>query len=65
MLFDLFAIILKLEFWQKLILWMYDISSPYWNVLWFLFIIMGAAIFALGMNLLKRSNRSNRVVEEG
>lgn len=57
LLFDLFAIILKLEFWQKLILWMYDITSPYWNILWLSFIIMGGAIFVLGIKLLKRSNR--------
>ena len=56
LLFDLFAIILKLEFWQKLILWMYDITSPYWNILWLLFIIMGGGIFVLGIKLLKRSN---------
>lgn len=56
LLFDLFAIILKLEFWQRLILWMYDITSPYWNILWLSFIIMGGGIFALGIKILKESN---------
>lgn len=56
LLFDLFAIIFKLDFWQKLILWMYDITSPYWNTLWLSFIIMGGLVFVLGIKLLKRSS---------
>lgn len=52
-LFDLFAIATGLEFWHKLILQMYDISASYWNILWFLFIIMGGAVFILGIKLLK------------
>lgn len=56
LLFDLFAINLKLEFWQRLILWMYNITSPYWNILWLSFIIMGGGIFTLGIKILKESN---------
>ena len=52
-LFDLFAIAMELEFWHKLILKMYDISASYWNILWFLFIIMGGTVFVLGIRLLK------------
>ena len=52
-LFDLFAIATGLEFWHKLILQMYDISASYWNILWILFIIMGGAVFVLGIRLLK------------
>ena len=56
LLFDLFSIILKLEFWQRLIYSMYDTTSPYWNILWLSFIIMGGGIFALGIKILKESN---------
>lgn len=52
LLFDLFAIIAKLELWNKLILWIYDTNSPYWNFIWTMFIIMGGAIFGLGIKLL-------------
>ncbi|MCH5270235.1 MAG: hypothetical protein J1E83_05745 [Lachnospiraceae bacterium] len=52
-LFDLFAIAAGLEFWHKLILQMYDITAPHWNILWFLFILMGGAVFVLGISLLK------------
>lgn len=51
--FDLFAIIFKLEFWQKLIFWMYDITNPYWNILWLSFIIMGGLVLLLGIKILK------------
>lgn len=53
-LFDLFAIATGLEFWHELLLKMFDVSAPYWNVLWLGFVLMGAAAFALGLVLLKR-----------
>lgn len=52
MLFDLFVIATKWEFWHQLILKMFDISAPYWDSLWLLFIVMGGAVFLLGMELL-------------
>lgn len=51
-LFDLFAIATGLSFWHELLLWMFDIYSPYWNVLWSFFVLMGGAIFLLGVMLL-------------
>lgn len=53
LLFDLFAIAVGLEFWQDLLLWMFDVTSPYWNLLWGGFILMGGAAFVLGCMLLK------------
>lgn len=53
-LFDLFSIAVGLEFWQKLLQKMFDTSSPYWNILWSFFIIMGAAVFALGIIFIKK-----------
>lgn len=32
-LFDLFAIAVGLDFWNRLLLWMFDINSPYWNII--------------------------------
>ena len=46
-LFDLFAIAIGLEFWHKLLLAMFDVTAPYWNLLWGGFIVMG------GVSLLK------------
>ena len=51
-LFDLFAIITEWELWHQLILKMYDITSPYWNLLWISFILMGGAVLILGIKLL-------------
>ena len=58
LLFDLFAIALGLEFWQDLLFWMFDVTSPYWNLLWGGFILMGGVVFVLGCKLL-------RIVGEG
>lgn len=50
--FDLLAIIAKLEFWNKLLLWMFDTSSPYWNIVWLIFVLLGTFVFCLGIVLL-------------
>lgn len=52
LLFDLFAICVGLEFWNKLLLWMFDTTSPYWNVIWSGFILLGGFVFCLGIKLL-------------
>ncbi len=51
LLFDLFAIATGLVFWQKLLQNMFDTNSQYWNVIWGFFILLGAAVFALGIKL--------------
>ncbi len=53
-LFDLFAIATGLKFWHELLLKMFDISSPYWNVIWSMFVLLGGAAFILGFILLKK-----------
>lgn len=52
LLFDLFAIFAGLKFWNDLLLWMYDTTSPYWNVIWSIFILLGGFVFCLGIKLL-------------
>lgn len=52
LLFDLFAIATGLRFWHELILKMYDIYAPYWNVIWISFILLGGFSFMLGVKLL-------------
>lgn len=51
LLFDLFAIGIGLEAWNKLLLWMFDETSIYWNVVWLCFIGLGAFSFLLGLKL--------------
>ncbi|WP_270524897.1 hypothetical protein [Longibaculum muris] len=51
-LFDLYAIAVGLEFWNKFLLWMYDVNSPYWNLIWFSFVLLGGFVFVLGIKLL-------------
>lgn len=53
-LFDLFAIAAGLKFWERLLWRMFDISAPYWNVLWGFFILLGGAVFLLGIVLFRR-----------
>lgn len=52
LLFDLFAIATGLEFWNNLLLWMFDITSIYWNYIWLFFILLGGFTFLLGIKLL-------------
>ena len=56
-LFDLFAITIGLKVWNSLILMMYDINAPYWNVLWLAFILLGGFAFTLGVRLLVQRKR--------
>ncbi len=53
MIFDLFAIATGLEFWRKLLVAMFDVTAPYWNLLWGGFIALGGFVFVLGCSLLK------------
>ena len=52
LLFDLSAIVLNLAFWNKLLLWMFDTTSIYWNFVWSFFLLLGGFAFVLGINLL-------------
>ncbi len=54
LLFDLFAIATGLEFWHDLIIAMFDVTAWYWNLLWGGFIIMGGAVFVLGVFILRQ-----------
>ena len=54
LLFDLFAIATGMAFWHRLILWMFDVSAPYWNVLWSVFILIGAISLVLGIGLARK-----------
>lgn len=54
LLFDLFAIAVGLKFWNKLLMWMFDVTSIYWNIIWSFFILLGGFVFVLGINLLKK-----------
>ncbi len=56
-LFDLFAIAIGMDVWNKLILMMYDINAPFWNVLWSGFILLGGFVFVLGVKLLMQRKR--------
>lgn len=55
LIFDLFTIAINFELWNKLLLWMFDINSIYWNYIWSFFILLGAFSFAIGIKLFKKS----------
>lgn len=57
-LFDLFAIAVGLEFWNRLLLLMFDVNSTYWNVVWLFFILLGGFVFLLGIKLLMQRKKS-------
>lgn len=58
-LFDLFAIAVGLDFWNELLLWMFDVNSPYWNIIWGIFVLLGGFVFVLGMKLLRQSREKS------
>ena len=53
-LFDLFAIVAELSFWQRLLAAMFDTAAWYWNWLWGAFAALGAACLLFGISLLRR-----------
>lgn len=57
LLFDLFAIAAGFEFWKNLLLWMFDVTSIYWNAVWSFFILLGGFVFVLGIKLLVQRKR--------
>ena len=60
-LFDLFAIATGMKLWADLLAKMFDVDSPYWNVVWGLFIILGGLVFVLGLRLLKKRSVQNGI----
>ncbi len=50
----LYAIAIELEIWNEFILFLFDVSSPCWNIVWGFFILLGAFVFGLGVKLLKQ-----------
>lgn len=60
MLFDLFAIATGLECWHKLLLAMFDVTAPYWNLVWGGFVAMGGAAFIGGILLWNRMQKIKR-----
>lgn len=59
LLFDLYAIATSLSFWNKLVMMMFDIQAPYWNILWLTFILLGALVFILGIYLYKKRKQQS------
>ncbi|HOF00807.1 MAG TPA: hypothetical protein PK385_01430 [Spirochaetota bacterium] len=57
-LFDLFAIATGIKFWHQLLLWMFDANSPWWNVTWMFFILLGAFVAVLGIYLLVKHKKT-------
>ena len=58
-LFDLFAIANGLEVWKKLLSAMFDTTSALWNPIWLFFIVLGCAVFVLGIRLLVIRKKEN------
>lgn len=63
-LFDLFAIAVRLKFWINFLEWMFDVNSIYWNIVWLFFVLLGAFAFALGIKLLIQRNKFKGIEEE-
>lgn len=61
LLFDLFAIATGLSFWRNLLYAMFDVSAWYWNFVWVGFILLGGAVFILGIWLKCKRRKSLNV----
>lgn len=57
LLFDLFAIAVGFNLWHNLLMWMFDVTSIYWNIIWMFFVFLGGFVFMLGIKLLIQSKR--------
>lgn len=53
-LFDLFAIFIRLDIWKSLLYKMFDSTSPYWNILWGAFIVLGLISLIIGVLIAKK-----------
>ena len=53
LLFDLFAITIRLEVWENLLYQMFDITNSYWNILWGGFILLGLVSLVIGILIFK------------
>ena len=56
--FDLFAIAVELKFWNNLLMMMFDVNSPYWNIIWSFFILLGGFLFMLGIVLFRQRKQN-------
>ena len=56
LLFDVFAIYFNLKFWNELIEFMNDVTNPYWNLIWGIFVIIGIFSLILGCYLIHKKN---------
>ena len=54
LIFDVFAIYFNLEFWIELIEFMNDVTNPYWNIIWGIFVIIGIFSLILGFHLINK-----------
>lgn len=54
LLFDLFAIAIDLKMWSGLLAMMFDVGSPYWDLIWGFFVLLGAFVLGLGICLLRQ-----------
>lgn len=62
LLFDLFAIAAGLGFWHDIIIAMFDVNAWYWDLLWGGFILLGAAVFVLGVTLLAKRAKARESI---
>ena len=56
--FELFAIAVELKFWNNLLMMMFDVNSPYWNIIWSFFILLGGFVFMLGIVLFRQRKQN-------
>mgnify|MGYP001651799035 CR=1 FL=1 len=61
LLFDLCAIFTGLKLWNELMLWTFDVSSPWWNAIWLSFVALGAMYFGLGIYILVQYIQQEKV----
>lgn len=60
-LFDLCAIMIKLKIWSKLLLFMFDTESEYWNFVWGFFVSLGVLSFLLGLYIINTMKKSKNI----
>lgn len=59
-LFDLFAIAIRLSIWENLLNLMFDVTGWYWNIIWVAFIVLGLISLIIGILIIKKMLQKNK-----
>jgi hypothetical protein len=61
LIFDLFAIFIRMEIWNSLLYWLFNIENSFWNIIWGFFIGLGFSSLILGIVLSRKLIKQKQI----